>query len=251
MIYSDNEGKTWSEPIEITSMVKADTLPQVFGSGEGIQLKKGKHKGRLVVPGGDFCPPYKRVFAWYSDDHGQTWKTSAPVPNPQKRLTPCENAIVELNDGTLLMNERNQGIGQRWQSRSKDGGETWSPFEPVKDLPSVSCNASIIAVEWQGKEILLYAGPVGPNPNVKNAVAEYAGRKLTSQEKRRNGVVFASFDNGKTWPVRKLVVPDLFAYSSLIKLPDGTIGLFYEANDHKDVKLVKFSLDWLFSKTKY
>ena len=246
-IYSDDEGLTWSEPREITHMVKVDTVAQVFGSGEGIQLENGPNKGRLIVPGGDFMPPNKRVFVWFSDDQGETWQTSEAVPNPHNRLTPCENSIAELEDGTLLMNERNSGIGQRWQSRSKDGGETWSSFEPVADLPSISCNASIITVEHKKAELILYAGPVGPNPDVKNSLEAYGGKKMSSVEKRRNGVVFASYDGGNTWPVRKLIVPDQFAYSSLMELPDGTIGLFYETREHKDIRLVKFTVDLLFN----
>ena len=245
IIYSDDDGYTWSDPREITHIVKTDSVTQVFGSGEGIQLKTGDRKGRLVVPGGDFVPPNKRVFAWYSDDHGETWMSSEVVPNPHERLTPCENSIVELADGTLLMNERNQGLGQRWQSLSTNGGETWSPFEPVMDLPSISCNASVIRVNYEGKDILLYAGPVGQDPEVRNGT-DYDGYKFKPGEKRSNGVVFVSYDNGKTWPFRKLVVPEQFAYSSLIQLPGGTIGLFYETNFHKDIMLVKFSLDWLF-----
>ncbi len=221
-------------------------MVQVYGSGEGIQLSSGPYKGRLIVPGGDFVPPHKRVFAWYSDDHGDTWQSSAVVPNPHERLTPCENSIAELSDGSLLMNERNSGIGQRWQSRSLDGGLTWSAFEPVPDLPSISCNASIITVEYENQELLLYAGPVGPDPEVKNTLEEYRGKKLSSQEKRQTGVVFVSMDGGKTWPLRKLIVSDLFAYSSLMQLQDGNIGLFYESRDHRDIMLVKFSMDWLF-----
>lgn len=247
MVHSDDEGNSWSKPREITHMVKVDSVTQVFGSGEGIQLNYGKYKGRLVVPGGDMLEPNKRVFAWYSDDHGETWKTSESVPNPHKRLTPCENAIVELSDGTLLMNERNSGIGQRWKSKSMDGGETWNAFAPVSDLPSISCNAGIIATQYKGKEILLYAGPVGPNPIVKNTKAEYKNMKLKSHEKRRNGVVFVSFDGGETWPFRKLVVPDQFAYSSLVMLPDNNIGLFYESRQHLDIKMLSLSLDWLFA----
>jgi sialidase-1 len=248
-VYSDDDGQSWSEPVEITEIVKNDTVTQVFGSGEGIQLKHGPNRGRLVVPGGDFTPPNKRVFAWYSDDHGETWQSSEIVPNPHDRLTPCENAIAELSNGTLLMNERNSGLGQRWKSISNDGGLTWEPFEPIPDLPSISCNASIIPVEYNGDEVILYAGPVGPNADVVNTVEEYGERKLKSPERRSNGVVFASFDGGLTWPFRKLVVADQFAYSSLMELPDNTIGLFYETNHHKDIRLVKFSLDWLFEES--
>jgi sialidase-1 len=245
-VFSDDEGLTWSEPRDITNMAKTDSVTQVFGSGEGIQIKAGKHKGRLIVPGGDFVPPHKRVFVWFSDDRGETWQTSEIVPNPHNRLTPCENSIAELQDGTLLMNERNSGIGQRWQSRSTDGGERWSPFEAVAGLPSISCNASIITVDYKNTEWVLYAGPVGPDPEVKNTIEAYSGKKMKSVERRSNGVVFASPDGGNAWPVRKLVVPDQFAYSSLMELRDETIGLFYETREHKDIMLVKFTMDWLF-----
>ena len=60
-------------------------------------------------------------------------------------------------------------------------------------------------------------------------------------------IVQADLEGGKTWPFRKLVVPEQFAYSSLMQLADDKIGLFYETNHHKDIKLAKFSLDWLFS----
>ena len=65
-----------------------------------------------------------------------------------------------------------------------------------------------------------------------------------------HGTVYVSLDGGHTWPTRRLVVPGEFAYSSLVQLPDETIGLFYEARNHKDIKLAKFTLDWLLRKRK-
>ena len=243
VVHSDDGGYTWSEPRDIFSMVKDPSVIQIFGSGEGIQLQNSKYKGRLIVPGGDFQDPYKRVFAWISYNNGETWRAGQDVPNPHNRITPCENAIVELSDGTLLMNERSHDPGRRWKSYSYDGGETWSPFEMVEDLPDVSCNASIIRVNHKGHDLLLYAGPVGPNPYATEG--EYAV-DFAWAERRVNGVIFASKDNGQTWSFRRLLVPEKFAYSSLMELADGSIGLFYEANNHHDIKMLKFSLDWLF-----
>lgn len=243
VIYSDDGGYTWSEPRDISHMTDDPSVLQIFGSGEGIQLEEGDYNGRLVVPGGDFREPYKRVFAWISDDHGETWRTGKAVPNPHNRTTPCENAIVELSDGTLLMNERSHNPGNRWKSYSSDGGESWSPFKMIEDMPSVSCNASIIKITYKGNDVLLYAGPVGPNPYTTEG--EYA-EEFRWAERRVNGVLFASTDNGKTWPFRRVLVPEKFAYSSLVELADGDIGLFYESNNHHDIRLLKFSLDWLF-----
>jgi len=242
-IHSDDEGLTWSFPKDISFMMKVQNATMIFGSGEGIQLKKGKHKGRLIVPGGDFSVRTKRLYNFYSDDHGDTWKTSEPIPNPNSDFLPVESAIAELKNGDLIWNERSNN-GHRRQSYSYDKGETWTPIRLQNQLPSVSCNASIIAAKYKGKDILIYAGPVGPNVNAVDG-SEYKGEN--SSKKRVNGTVFISFDNGKTWPLRKLVVADKFAYSSLVELADGNIGLFYEANSHLDIKMVKFSLDWIFS----
>ena len=70
---SDDEGITWSEPREISHMMATDETPVIFGAGEGIQLTKGIHKGRLIIPGGDHRGN-RIVYAIYSDDHGKTWQ---------------------------------------------------------------------------------------------------------------------------------------------------------------------------------
>lgn len=70
-VQSTDCGVTWSAPRDITEMIGSDNRVAVFGSGEGIQLRRGAHAGRLVVPGGFQRPWGNRAF--YSDDHGQTW----------------------------------------------------------------------------------------------------------------------------------------------------------------------------------
>ena len=63
--------------------------------------------------------------------------------------------------------------------------------------------------------------------------------------KRTHGTVYVSFDGAKTWPHKKTLVQEAFAYSSLIVLPDGNLGLFYEAEGYREIHLLRFSLDWL------
>ena len=92
----------------------------------------------------------------------------------------------------------------------------------------MSCNGSLIAVPHpKGKDgtILLCSVPVGP--------------------RRTHGTVYVSFDGGRTWPHSRLVVPTAFAYSSLIQLPDGHIGLFYESERYAKIEHVRFSVPWL------
>jgi len=227
MVYSDDEGKTWSKPIEISPMMRTQTGAVVFGSGEGIQLRRGPHKGRLIIPGGDFDGK-KKIYTFYSDDGGKTWNCGEPVPTPKGWFVQCENKIAELPDGTLIMNNRNHLKTYRRRAFSKDGGVTWSMLEYDKFLPAVSCNAGLHVysdpIDGQ-KSRLLYSGPVGPG--------------------RTHGTVFLSYDGGKTWPVKKLIVPQKFAYSSIVRLPNGKIGLFYETDDYKRIALARFSLEWL------
>ncbi|NQT87900.1 exo-alpha-sialidase [bacterium] len=223
-LWSDDEGKTWSKPREITAMMREKDAIVVFGSGEGIQLRHGPRKGRLLVPGGDF-EGGKEYYAFLSDDHGKTWFCGKPVP-----CGASETAVAELPDGTLLANNRGRR-GFRRRAVSADQGQTWAELREDKGLRSVSCNGSLIAVTHpEGKDgsVLLCSVPVGP--------------------KRTHGTVYASFDGGKTWPVQKLAVEGSFAYSSLMELPDGSIGLFYECEGYTRVRLVKLGKAWLAGK---
>ena len=144
-----------------------------------------------------------------------------------------ESKVAELPDGTLVLNSRTfvqDGSKQRLRTRafSADGGITWTKLENDPALKTVSCNGSLIAVRHpKGRDgvVLLCSAPVGPG--------------------RTHGTVYVSFDGGKTWPRSKLVVPTEFAYSSLMQLPDGKIGLFYEGRGYKTLELARFALSWL------
>lgn len=230
IISSNDEGETWSKPRDISDMVKTDGAAMVVGSGEGICLEHGKNKGRLIIAGGDFNKG-KKVLCYYSDDHGKTWERSKRVPTKGEISWASESKVAELQDGTLILNSRTfvkDGNEQRLRTRSfsSDGGVTWSLLENDTDLKTVSCNGSLISVnnpKDKGNSILLCSVPVGPH--------------------RTHGTVYVSFDGGKTWPINKIVVTGKFGYSSLMQMPDKSIGLFYESNGN--INLTKFSLDWL------
>lgn len=231
-LYSDDDGETWSTPRDISDMVQTYGAVMVVGSGEGIQLQRGSHHGRLIVAGGDFYQG-KKVLCFYSDDHGETWERSDVVPWRGQVSWASESKVAELTDGTVVLNSRSyvKDAGpERLRTRafSKDGGLTWSTLENDPALKTVSCNGSLLAVPHEdalGRTALLCSVPVGPG--------------------RTHGTVYASLDGGKTWPHRNMLVPTEFAYSSMITLPDGTIGLFYESRAHKDIMLVKFNVEEL------
>ncbi len=232
VVTSGDEGQTWSSARDITDMVDTHGAVMVVGSGEGIQLKHGPAKGRLLVAGGDFYQG-KKVLCFYSDDHGQTWQRSREVPWKGNMSWASESKVAELSDGTVVLNSRtfvrNESKQRlRTSAYSRDGGLTWIMLTNCPDLKTVSCNGSLLAVphaRGATGTVLLCSVPVGPG--------------------RTHGTLYVSFDNGKTWPHSRVVVPEEFAYSSLVCLPGNTIGLFYEAHGHKDIRMARFSLEWL------
>jgi sialidase-1 len=219
---SDDEGARWSPPVEITRAVKQ---PQwtwyATGPGVGIQTDNG----RLVIPC-DNCvagSKAKQSHVITSDDKGKTWRLGGVV-GPQ-----CdESQVVELADGSLLLNIRSyRGNNRRLVARSQDGGETWS--EPVEDdaLIEPVCQASI--VRYPGNTGgLLFANP--------------------ASKKRERMTVRLSRDGGRTWPMAKVLHEGPAAYSCLAPLPGGRIGCLYERGDkhpYETITFAQFSLAWL------
>src|SRR4029079_18176184 len=134
VLSSSDSGRTWSKPREITTDVKEKNWNwYATGPGNGIQLARGKYKGRLVIPCDHRVNGNKedkqnweqagRSHVIYSDDHGQTWKLGGSTD-----VVRNECAVVELTDGTLMLNSRSyRGKACRGISLSKDGGQNWEP----------------------------------------------------------------------------------------------------------------------------
>lgn len=237
---SEDDGRTWAEPVAITKQVtKPDWKFYGVGPGIAIQLRHGEHKGRLVVPAyhrttaDKSGPAIAHVF--YSDDHGETWSVGADVG-----LHSCECQVVEIlgPDGPeILLNARNHWArsggrpdlaGKRIIARSRDGGETWS--EPTFDdvLIEPQCQASIFRYSWaDGDEPsrILFANPASRGRN-----------RMT---------VRISYDEGRTWVSRRLIYGNSAAYCCLTRLPDGRVGLLYEADRYTRLVFTAFDLDWL------
>jgi sialidase-1 len=222
---SRDEGATWSTPVDITRMAKrADWTRIVHGPGVGIQMRSG----RLVIPCWRTDPSDA---AWnyvtFSDDHGKTWQLSDNEVGPGVN----ESQLVELEDRSLLLNMRSSTrSGCRVGATSADGGKTWSkPFQ-IPDLPDSCCQGSILRYTWadrQGsKSRILFSNPA-------------------TKEGRHTGTVRLSYDEGKTWPVSKVIHRDTFAYSCLTVMPDGRVGCLFDHADWSRVKFASFSLEWL------
>jgi sialidase-1 len=279
---STDDGETWSEPVEITDDVKDPVWSFVgAGPGHGIQLKSG----RLLIPAwGDETPgpvelaegaegQLKDViemvyslmrpviwrqwrpqnvqfsYAFFSDDHGATWKRGQILT--KDRSDECE--AVETVDGTVYMTLRSRSGKQRWPSsqvidqghrrgyaRSKDGGETWSEVQYDETLPEPGCQGSVVRFTDQesfNKNRILVSNPA-------------------STTERSQMTVRLSYDEGKTWPVSKVVYQGSAGYSNLAIAPDMSILCIYTkdlvwASDagypgpDAKVSVARFDLEWL------
>jgi sialidase-1 len=225
--HSDDDGLTWSDAKEITSSVKDPSWWwYATGPGIGIQLKKGPHNGRLVIPANYTEQGFFGAHTLYSDDGGDTWKVSSLI-----KPTTNESQVVELSDGRLMMNMRTQGFpetkrpytGYRSISFSSDGGAKWSDPDFDDELGDPICQASIL--RYDNKSILFS----NPSPPVS-----------LDRGPRERMTIRLSRDNGKSWPSKLLVYEGPSAYSSLAKLPNRKIGLFYEKD--KDIAFARIPI---------
>lgn len=230
MTFSDDDGLTWA-PFEDISATTRQSHWRWYatGPGRGIQLTKGTHKGRLVVPcnHSDHSDPDQHPYRSHvilSDDHGATWKLGGVVGEKTN-----ESALVELADGRLLDNMRSyHGKHRRAIATSDDGGQTWSEVALDETLIEPVCQASILRFsfpERSGKSRILFSNPAS------------TGRRMMT--------VRVSYDEGITWPVAKLVYAGSAAYSCMTVLPDMSMGLLFERDGYRGITFARFDLKWL------
>jgi sialidase-1 len=229
---SDDDGRTWSRPREITAAVKPpDWTWYATGPGAGIRIEHGPHRGRLIIPCDHIEAATKRYFAHviYSNDRGVTWRLGGSTP--RDGVNECE--VVEVADGALLLNARNyeKNAPTRQVARSTDGGVTWIDQRHAEELIEPICQASIRRLRWPRGDapgVILFSNP-----------ASRRREKLT---------VRASLDDGRTWPIARLIEPGPSAYSCLARLPDGSAGLLYETgakSPYERIEFVRMGLDGL------
>ena len=233
LTHSDDEGKTWSTPKEITKEVRPHDRISIGSPGIGIQLKNGEYKGRIVLPlyltkkENDQDRYWTNAVVW-SDDNGETWTLSNDIPHKNLAGHGNEAQVVEKADGSLLFISRNQGGYHRKVSNSKDGGRTWTNMKLDFELPGIHCQGSVLRYSFpkDGESIILYSAP-------------------SSKTGRYNGTVWLSNDEGETWKYAREITPDYFSYSCLVGLSNGEVGLLYESKKCHELTFVHFPIEWI------
>lgn len=210
LVKSTDDGKTWSEPINITEQVKhPEWYFLLQGPGRGITMEDGTLVFPIQYIGKDRIP---NAGIMYSKDRGETWTI-----HNHARTNTTEAQVAEVVPGTLMLNMRDNCGGSRAVYTTSDLGMTWKEHESSRTaLPEPVCMASLISVKAAdnvlGKDILIFS-----NPNTTNA--------------RKNITIKISLDGGNTWAHQLLLDEgENWGYSCLTMVDKETIGILYESS---------------------
>ncbi len=257
-------GATWSKPVEITRTFeefRKDWPWRVIatGPGHGIELKND----RLVVPvwiaaSRDAAHANAVASTIYSDDKGATWHRGE-IAAGNDDLTPgtSENIAVELSDGRVMLNIRTRAkANRRVVCFSPDGATQWTKPVFVPELLEPVCMAGLVShpggPATGGRPLLIFSNP--------NALERNDGKAGPGERHDRKDVTIKlSDDDGRTWPVSKLLQQGASAYSDLAVLPDGTVLCFYERGKPGQEKaktlwpytfltVARFNYEWVIAK---
>lgn len=246
-IRSDDDGVSWSKPVEITKAFEAfrpelDWQAMATGPGHAIELRNG----RLVVPFwmSNYDPSVKQgkgVGVVFSDDNGVSWQ-----PGEIALRDAGEPNIIELPDGGVLLTARNGNARSRRISTTSINGATgWSTPRFIDELYEPGCMAGIVT--HMGADD--HKGPLLLFSNVQTTARQHSSR--------RNLTIHLSGDGGTTWPVRRVLEPGPSAYSDLAVLLDGQVLCCFEDGSgepvHKRkrdwaytrIAVARFNLEWL------
>ena len=210
LVKSTDDGKAWSEPINITEQVKhPEWYFLLQGPGRGITMEDGTLVFPIQYIGKDRIP---NAGIMYSKDRGETWTI-----HNHARTNTTEAQVAEVVPGTLMLNMRDNRGGSRAVYTTSDLGMTWKEHESSRTaLPEPVCMASLISVKAAdnvlGKDILIFS-----NPNTTNA--------------RKNITIKISLDGGNTWAHQLLLDEgENWGYSCLTMVDKETIGILYESS---------------------
>jgi sialidase-1 len=222
--YSDDHGVTWAPHQEITAAAK-DPAWGWYATGpvHGIQLTRGEHAGRLIIPSDHNLAGIASggAHVLYSDDHGQSWQIGAVDTNIRSQSTssPNENFAVELVDGRVYFNARDghaANPGNRSLAYSSDGGLTYDQPQFVHDPRITTAVVQNSGVRFRAvdqgddENVILYAGPGDPSARIDLTIR-------------------VSTDETASWEKTTVIHPGPAAYSDIVKLNANQFGVLFEA----------------------
>ncbi|MDD6620357.1 MAG: sialidase family protein [Eubacteriales bacterium] len=227
--YSDDYGKTWSEPVILNPQVKTEDDGFLGVCPGRMFVTEYNGKERIIFTVYDHSEKGKEhAVTIYSDDNGESWSRGEFVKNSFAAGKTSESQIIELNDGVLRMFCRSNGDFVV-SCDSTDGGVSWSRARCIEELPARgNCMLSFINISKKidGKSVILGSFPSNP-------------------EERADGVIKVGTvenDNSINWISTYHVTDGFFAYSCLTELADGNIGCLYE-DDGTHIAYKILSLD--------
>jgi sialidase-1 len=225
VLHSDDEGVTWSGARDITASVKEPHWRwYATGPCHGIQMEDGT----LVIPANHSDhtgPEDSKAFGHYrahlviSEDGGETWRHS-PVVGPRTN----ESTVAELPGGRLVMNMRSyENLNRRAVAWTDDKGGTWSKTLLDPDLMEPRCQGSLLRIDTSGGPLFLFSNPEATT--------------------RTRMTITWSTDAMRSWGGRYLAYEGSSAYSDMVDLGDGNVGLYFERDSYGRITFQHVSLE--------
>lgn len=256
-VRSEDDGRTFSAPVEITKAFEGFRTAYnwrvlAIGPGHGIHLRSGRLVAPVWLSTADGSNAHRPSVAAtiFSDDGGATWRAGAiAVPNAGDLVNPSEAAVVELEDGGVMLNARTESLRhRRVVTVSADGATGWSAPRFQDELLEPICFAGMVRLSGAGDgrpSRLLF---VNPDNLLRGAEPGSPGQGRD----RRHLTVQLSEDEGKTWRRKRVLDPGWSGYADIGVGPRGTVYVLYERGYRDDtgfrithMTLVRFDLGWL------
>ena len=206
-IKSDDDGATWSAPVEITNAFTAWSAI----SSPIIELANGDLVA--AVYGRDIGDTRDSAVTVISNDAGATWGSEAEIDPVELNTDFQEPNILLLSNGDILALLRTTS-NEIYRSVSTDSGATWSyPVVcfPGSGSPRISRTTSDIVV------------------CVYRSIAN------------SNAVVRASLDNGQNWSAETLLDDDgnSMTYGAMQELDTGNVKIVYGMETYSNPSVLR------------
>lgn len=214
---SSDNGETWSEPVNITPQISSPEMENYFRfvtSGKGIQTSDGTLLHTLVTL-------EEGVFIIGSKDHGKTWfRLHTPIKPAD------ETQIAEAADGSWILSARVNRKGYRLTYQSTDHGQSWKQIGDTLHADP-GCNAGFVRLNTNNQEIFLLTHIHHPT-------------------ERKGLTLCFSTDDCQTWREHQIIKVGSAAYSSVVILPNGRVGVLYEKDDYRQIvfKILDINRIW-------